>query len=222
MLVNIKGTQHNRFFCPQILDARREILPIFATFVPKTKRKDAKCGFLREEFFMVYNNPYSGNQQNAIFTAQQTAEIEIQTTDTKNWMSIQKAQALSEISVLGSAQRDMNAADIASRRQLQKTTIAFSADNYAILQKECFGENLKGRLPIQILRAIIFQHESDMEKKVLYLQVKKDNNDECIIYWNVKKNENRWIRKVFEINGISFGFNEKKENEIRKIGRAHV
>lgn len=146
---------------------------------------------------------------------QQEKNIELWTEEVKNGMEIHKKQILEDVKSENYLQRTRDLADIASKRELQRTLITFSVEKDVILQKECFGENIKGRLPIKIIAAKLFCHLNDTER-VLSVLIRKDTGDECNIFWNCQKSENRWIRRLFEENGISFGFGEKKENEIRR------
>jgi len=142
--------------------------------------------------------------------------IKVQTEEAKKGAAIQAKQVLESIKTSEALQRSKDRADVSSKKELQKTEVTFSAEDDVILQKECFGEDIKGRLPIKIRRAILFSHENDMERKVLYIYAEKSNGDEAVLYWDVEKNEDRWIRKAFESNGISFGFGARKEAEVRR------
>ena len=142
--------------------------------------------------------------------------IKVQAEEVKSGIKIQTKYTQEDIKTEGVIKRSKALADVSSKKEMQKTTLSFTTENDVILQKECFGEPIKGRLPIKILRAILFHHYDDMERKVLYIRIKPDGGEETVLYWDVQKNENRWIKKVFETNGIYFGFGEKKETEIKR------
>lgn len=147
---------------------------------------------------------------------QRDMQLELWKQEVKNGMEIQKKNAISSMSISRSIQRAEALADVASMRELQRTLISFSAGGEVILQKECFGEGISGKLPIKIIAVRQFCHLMDTENRALSVLVQKENGEKCNLFWNPEKNENRWIRSVFEKNGISFGFGEKKENEIRR------
>ncbi len=46
-------------------------------------------------------------------------------------------------------------------------------DHDVILYRECFGEGIRGRLPIKILRVLLLRHENETGRDVLFVQVKK-------------------------------------------------
>ncbi len=147
---------------------------------------------------------------------QHKMQMDIYSAHVKNELEIQKKQALNGMSVSSKVELAMSLADVAAERELQKTSVAFTDGGGVILQKERFGNDLKGRLPIKILNAKLFSHINDVQASVLSVIIKKDNDNECFLFWNLQKTEIRWIRQPFEKNGISFGFGEKKENEIRR------
>lgn len=147
---------------------------------------------------------------------QQKTQMEIYAAQAKNELEIQKKQVLTGMSASSKVEVAMSLADVAAEKELQKTSIAFLEGGGVILQKERFGNDLKERLPIKILNAKLFSHINDVQASVLSIIIRKDNDNECFLFWNLQKTETRWIRQPFERNGISFGFGEKKENEIRR------
>ncbi len=176
---------------------------------------------------------YNGNQQNGpwgqltLAQVQQEKDIEVnaewakrdiqvRAEEAKAGIAIQKGQMLEDVKAVTKLKLSKDLADVSSKKELQRTNVTFSSDHDVFVQKECFGEDIKGKLPIKVLRTILFCHESDTARKVLYILVKKDSGDEAVLYWDIERNEERWIRKVFESNGVYFGFGEKKESEIRR------
>lgn len=139
--------------------------------------------------------------QDPLWLAEQRVQLSLYAESEKNSMEIQKKMQL---------------ADISEEKELQRTIISFSAGGEAILQKEQFGKNIQGKLPVKILAARLFAHLDDIEASVLSVILENENGRECCLFWNIRNLETRQIRIPFEKNGIMFGFGEKKENEIRK------
>lgn len=142
--------------------------------------------------------------------------MDVQAEELKREVEIRAKLTVEDYKTAIAIQRKETLADVESKKELQRTEVLFTPDHDVILHRECFGEDIRGRLPIKILRALLLRHENETGRDVLFVQVKKGNGEEAFLYWDTGKSENRWIRSVFEKAGISFGFGEKKETEIRR------
>lgn len=131
-------------------------------------------------------------------------------------IEVNKKAALTNIETYAAKQKAEQLLDIQAKHQLQKTRLSFTEDGSVILQREGFSEKISGMLPFKIKAARCYSHIGDVQPAVLMLIVEKENGEEVTLFWDLEQLEDRHIRKVFERQGILFGFGEKKEKEIRR------
>lgn len=123
---------------------------------------------------------------------------------------------MAEIELRTAVDKAEKLADVHARKQLQRTVLSCTEDGSVILQREGFGEEISGKLPIKIKVTKCYSHIGDVQPAVLVLVVEKKTGEEVSLFWDLEKVEDRHIRKVFEKQGIFFGFGEKKEKEVRR------
>ena len=148
---------------------------------------------------------------NSIEETRQRINMELWGKAQGNELDIQKKQVYSDISLSQVKEH----ADIMAAKEFQKTFFSITSQGEVILQKERFGENIKGKLPIKILAVKLYAHLSDMEGTVLCIVLMSESGKECCLFWDLKNLTPRAVRMPFEKNGIDFGFGEKKETEVR-------
>lgn len=129
---------------------------------------------------------------------------------------VERKTMLAEIELNSTVQKAERLADIRAKEQLKKTVLSCTADGSVILQREGFGEMISGKLPFKIKAAKCYCHIGDVQPEVLVLVVEKENGEIVSLFWALEQVEDRHIRKVFEKQGILFGFGEKKEKSIRR------
>ena len=151
-----------------------------------------------------------------IMNEQAKAQIKLWEKGPENSLEIEKQQVIADISIDKSIRQAKALADVNSAKELQRMDILFSPNGDVVLTKQCFGEPLKGELPFKLVSSKKFLHEIEDSESVLMVLVQKKNGVQGKIWWNTKKTEPRYIRSVFDQTGISFGFGEKKEAEIRR------
>lgn len=130
---------------------------------------------------------------------------------------VERKAMIAEIGVNSAVQKAERLADIKAKEQLKKTVLSCSIDGNIILHREGFGEEISGKLPLKIRAARCYCHIGDVQPVVLVLIVEKENGEEVSLFWDFELVEDRHIRKIFEKQGIHFGFGEKKEKEIRRL-----
>ena len=129
---------------------------------------------------------------------------------------VERKAMIAEIEVNSAVQKAERLADIRAKEELKKTVISCTANGSVILQREGFGEKISGTLPIKIKGAQCYCHIGDVQPAALVLVVEKEAGEEVFLFWDLGLVEDRHIRKIFERQGIHFGFGEKKEKEIRR------
>lgn len=129
---------------------------------------------------------------------------------------VEKRAAIAEIELNGAVRKAERLADIRAKEALKRNVISCTANGSVILQREGFGEKIYGKLPIKIKRAKCYCHIGDVQPAALVLVVEKEAGEEVFLFWNLELVEDRHIRRIFERQGIHFGFGEKKEKEIRR------
>lgn len=130
---------------------------------------------------------------------------------------IAKKAELSAISIQESEAKAKVRSDVASRRELQCTNISIGKDGYLILNKEQFGADVKGKLPIKIVQARKVRMMGDScGEEVLIIQLEKADGQLCDLLFRSTQLDNRFIMRQFDKAGISFGFGSRKELEVKK------
>lgn len=129
---------------------------------------------------------------------------------------VERKAMLAEIELKSAVDKAERLADIRAKEQLKKNVLSCTVDGSVILQREGFGEWISGKLSIKIKVTQCYCHIGDVQPEVLVLVVEKETGEAVSLFWNLEKDEDRHIRKVFEKQGILFGFGEKKEKEIRR------
>lgn len=130
---------------------------------------------------------------------------------------VEKKAMITEIEINGAVHKAERLADVRAKEELKRTLISCTTDGSVILQREGFGEKISGKLPLKIRASKCFCHIGDVQPVVLVLIVEKENGEEASLFWNLGLVEDRYIRRIFEQQGIHFGFGEKKEKEIRRL-----
>lgn len=147
-------------------------------------------------------------------------EENLQTWETKKRVEAQievdKKLHFADIETCAAKQKAEQSFDIHAKHQLQRERLWCAADGSVILQREGFTEKISGTLPLKIKAARCYAHTGDVQPAVLTLIVEKENGEAVALFWNLEEVEDRHIRRVFERQGILFGFGEKKEKEIRR------
>lgn len=131
-------------------------------------------------------------------------------------MEVNKKAALADIELNTAKRKAELLADLHAKQQLKRMVLSCTADGSVILQHEGFGDKISGKLPLKIRAARCYSHIGDVQASALALIVEKENGEEASLFWDLGQVEDRHIRKVFERQGISFGFGDKKEKEIRR------
>ena len=131
-------------------------------------------------------------------------------------IEVEKKSALENIETCAAKQKAEQKLDIHEKHQLQRTRLLCTDDGSVVLQHEGFTEKISGTLPFKIKAARCYCHIGDVQPAVLTLIVEKENGEEVALFWDLGQLEDRHIRRVFERQGILFGFGEKKEKEIRR------
>lgn len=153
-----------------------------------------------------WQNQVSWEMQNRMW--QQEAEARL---------AIAKKAEISVISIQESEAKAKMRSDVASQRELQYTNISTGKDGYLILNKEQFGTDVKGKLPIKIVQARKVRAMGDScGEEVLIIQVEKANRQLCDLLFKTTQLENRFIMRQFDKAGISFGFGSRKELQVKK------
>lgn len=129
---------------------------------------------------------------------------------------VERKAMLTEIELNSAVHKAERLADVHAKEQLKKTVLSVAADGSIILQHEGFDETIFGKLSVKIKATQCYSHIGDVQPAVLVLVVEKATGEEVSLFWNLEKVEDRHIRKVFEKQGIFFGFGEKKEKEVRR------
>lgn len=129
---------------------------------------------------------------------------------------VERKARIAEIEVNSAIHKAEKLADIKAKEELKKTVISCTANGEVIIQREGFGEKISGKLPLKIKMAKCYCHFGGVQPAVLVLIVEKENGEEVPLFWDLEQAEDRHIRKIFERQGIHFGFGEKREKEIRR------
>lgn len=129
---------------------------------------------------------------------------------------VERKAMIAEIEVNGAVHKAERLADVRAKEELKRTVISCTTDGSVILQREGFGEEISGKLPLKIRAARCYCHIGDVQPAVLVLVVEKENAEEVALFWDLEQVEDRHIRKVFERQGIILGFAEKKEKEVMR------
>lgn len=131
-------------------------------------------------------------------------------------VELSKKQELSNIKLSESKEMSKQHADIASERELQKTKVVIGDDGRVSLCKEQFNSVIKGQLPISVLSAFrLAPVENKQNEWVLFVEIQMLNKKKASLYIHSSQVENRIIKKKFREIGVSFGFGDKKEMEIK-------
>lgn len=150
-------------------------------------------------------------------TSMQEAEERLWFQNESARIELQKQAELSTIKVYESEHKAKVCADVATRREFLCTKILVGKDGTVSLNKELFGADAKGKLPIKILQAKkLMAMGSRHGSGILIIQVESNIGLECDLIFSPDHLENRFINRQFDKRGISFGFGLKKELEVRR------
>lgn len=127
---------------------------------------------------------------------------------------VEKKAVMAEIELKNTVEKAESLANIRAKEQLKKTVLSCNADGSVLLKREGFGETISGKLQIKIKGAKCFCHIGDVQPAVLVLVIEKESGETVSLFWMLEQTEDRHIKKVFERQGIHFGFGAKKELEI--------
>lgn len=146
-------------------------------------------------------------------TSMQEAEDRLWFQNESARIELQKQAELSTIKVYESEHKAKVCADIATRREFLCTKILVGKDGTVSLNKELFGADAKGKLPIKILQAKkLMAMGSRHGSGILIIQVESNIGLECDLIFSPDHLDNRFINRQFDKRGISFGFGLKKKN----------
>lgn len=125
-------------------------------------------------------------------------------------------KAMAEIAVYESKCKSKVRSDVKAQQDLQCTYVTVESDGVVSLQKQQFGTDIKGKLPIRITQTAIFSPPGKETSLFVICAENKSVRERKMIF-EPGRLEKRHIRREFDRVGISFGFGEKKEAEVRKI-----
>lgn len=131
-------------------------------------------------------------------------------------IEVQKKFELAEIENSKSERRAKTLADIQAQKELQQTVLTRAEDGKVILQRAGFREKVNGELPIKIVEARCYSHFGDIKESALVVVIQKEDGERVPLFWNLANTTDRHIRRIFDGAGITFGFGNRKEMEIRR------
>lgn len=160
-------------------------------------------------------NPYAEKAYVNIQEANELARVEVQKKADLSNIKIHEKTQSADIEASKAERVARTLADIQSERELQRTVLSCTADGRVIVQRAGFDKNIHGELPVKYVGSYLYYHFLDTYPSALCLNVVKENNVEVSLFFNLKKMDERNVKKVFVKSGVYFGFSGKKEEEFR-------
>lgn len=130
-------------------------------------------------------------------------------------VEVVKKDTLAEIEVLKAEKLEKCRSDVKAAAEMQKTIVLIGDGGRIELQRERFGDDLKGTLPVRLKTCNLLVNINAKGEQILYIIFTLPNNTEANIV--IKKSdiiEKKVVHKKFIEAGVVLGFREKKEVEM--------
>ena len=159
--------------------------------------------------------PLPPQMQEKLWEAQLQLSLQVE----KGQYDLLQAREMSRIRCEEAEYKAKTAANVKERRAFQQTTIAIGSKGQLILEKNMFGEKIHGELPFKLLnpqRFVCIKEEVCVDEVLLVTSINTSEKRGTLIF---KANELKksHLARQFEKEGLTCGFGEKKEAEVRRL-----
>lgn len=129
-------------------------------------------------------------------------------------LDIHKKKTEEEIKTEETAKREMNRADIASGKALQRMRVIIEANGGISVKKQQFGSDISGKMEFRISDCKRICCLDNNKSPVLYVRfLEKESISD--MYLSIQRLDDRTVNRAFIKAGISFGFSHDKEKRCR-------
>jgi len=182
--------------------------------VPVSRPKSSK---IKKTIWKENRKMINYEENERLRVVEEKANVEVNKAAALANIEMNKKATLENIELQNTENKAKRLVDIQAEKELQTTTLSCTADGSVILQHKGFEKTISGSLPIKFKTAQCYSHIGDVRASVLCAVVEKANGEDVALFWDLNQVEDRFIRKVFERQGMLFGFSTKKESEVRRM-----